>query len=349
MAIKKTLFLGLTALFSCALGVSVASFAGNNEIAEVQASSTDKVYLELNSSIWGQADAYYSIHYWGGSGTASTWPGIKLGKGSGNDILSGTWDPTATHVIITRWKNDAYNGDGGEEWNRWKWFDEKSFTSGDYNYFKNTAWDSCDSSYKYEVTKHVNGNVSTELVDKDTLYSPADPSEDGIFHGWYTDSSFTTPYAATNLNSDLELWAKLDSTDDVNSAVTYAQTFNNTFSQVCQADGSTSKTDLSTSWSNLESNFNNLSSSVQNILKDATDSYPKEDIVTFIEKYNFIYQKYGNELNLSNFLGKVYSSNTIRLITDGVDNSLMIIVLISSIAAISTIGALLVLKKKKAK
>ena len=57
MAIKKTLFLGLTALFSCALGVSVASFAGNNNettVAHAQVGTTTK---EEDSSIIAYTDA----------------------------------------------------------------------------------------------------------------------------------------------------------------------------------------------------------------------------------------------------------------------------------------------------
>lgn len=147
-------FLGGASLVT--VGVQMASTATP---APVQAASTveigDTVYLELNSSYWGQAAAYYTIHYWGGT-TSSTWPGVNFNSNAsatGNTVITATWDPTSIHCIILRWSDSSHSTE--TEWNRWNHFDSNSFTAGQYNYFANTDWSTAASS----LVQHSTGDV----------------------------------------------------------------------------------------------------------------------------------------------------------------------------------------------
>ena len=184
----------------------IGSFATiPNEAFKTEASSESEVSLELNSTYWGSTEAYYSIYYWGGD-NPSTWPGTKLGKGSGNDILTGTWDPTSTKVKIARFSSSDYS----TQWNYWEYFGEDNpFTAGSYNYFVNTEWDSCSSYYCYKVTKHIEDNTVTEWAKNSEVYNPTDATVTAkAFDGWYLDSSFNTPYTPVTPTEDIELWAK---------------------------------------------------------------------------------------------------------------------------------------------
>lgn len=149
-------FLGVTSLLGFGTQLS-----NDQPIERVEATSgtSDRVYLDINGTIWGSASAYYTIHYWGGN-TESAWPGVPFNNGQnvpvGAAVVWATWDPTSTHVIINRYANaSAAATNPNDRWNYWNWFETNSFTAGQYNFFLNTDWYSCDSDKVLEHTGSV--------------------------------------------------------------------------------------------------------------------------------------------------------------------------------------------------
>ena len=204
------------------LFVSVFALFATLNVKEADAAAGGTVTLKLTTSNWGSASAYYTIHYWGGD-TSTSWPGNKFNGGkaaSGNVEITANYDETSTHCIIIRWGNSACS----TEWNRWDYFDTNTMST-KYNYFTNTAWDSCDSKYvasvvekeKYTYTYYDGSEVlGTEtLVEGDTWGYKFYEKEGYKLEGWYTDSSLTTAYAkGTVATANKNLYAKYVAAED---------------------------------------------------------------------------------------------------------------------------------------
>ena len=193
-----------------------------DKVEEVEAAAGGTATLKLSSSIWGSASAYYSIHYWGGD-TSTNWPGNKFNGGAsakGDVEITANYDETSTHCIIIRWSSSSYS----TEWNRWDWFDSNTMTT-PYNYFTNTAWDSCSSKYvasevvkeEYTYTYYDGDTVlgTDTLVEGDSWGSKFYEKEGYEFKGWYTDSAFTTEYAdGSTATANTNLYAKYVAAED---------------------------------------------------------------------------------------------------------------------------------------
>lgn len=208
----KKKYLITTLGLSFVLGLGLVAGLGNVKQTAASAEGEEveltNVYLELGET-WGSANAYYTIHYWGGESVGSTWPGATFNvepvKGAGT-VLTAKWDARATHVIISRY------GDAEHEtrWNYWDWFDTNEFTVGQYNYFVNTAWDSCNSSSVFTTILHVGDETVTGYAKKGEVYNPYTPKVDGkYFAGWYVDATKTTPYSPSQPAGTIELYAKM--------------------------------------------------------------------------------------------------------------------------------------------
>ena len=222
--ITKFLMAGLM-LLTCAVGLSNT----RGEVKEAEAAVEAKVnqcVLKLDSNIWGQANAYYSIHYWGGN-TSTEWPGEKFNNGNsakGSVEITAKYDSTSTHCIIIRWGNS----DCTTEWNRWDYFDANSMTT-KYNYFTNDGWGSCSSSYiepnKYTINFYDGANnIGSETVENGTKFNSKFQEKEGYrFEGWYTDDTFTSEFKkGTEINSDLTLYAKYVEATDYTISFEYA-------------------------------------------------------------------------------------------------------------------------------
>ena len=191
----------------------------NNSTKEAEAAS-GTVTLKLDASIWGSADAYYSIHYWGGE-TSTSWPGNKFNGGKaakGAVEITANYDPTSTHCIIIRWGNSGYS----TEWNRWDYFDNNTMGS-QYNYFTNNGWNSCSSKYVApEVTYNVNFYNSAGTLHKTVevpdggTFEPVFIEEEGyVLEGWYTDSNFSNKIEkGAAITSDLDVYPKYTEAED---------------------------------------------------------------------------------------------------------------------------------------
>lgn len=196
------------------LGLVVAPSA-NRHVEEVEAAAGGTVTLKLDSSTWGSASAYYSIHYWGGD-TSTSWPGNKFNGGQsakGSAEITANYDETSTHCIIIRWGNSGCT----TEWNRWDYFDINTMST-KYNYFTNNGWTSCSSKYvestvvkeKYTYTYYDGSNVlKTEtLVEGDSWGYYFHEKEGYRLEGWYTDASLTNKYVkGTEVTANTNLYA----------------------------------------------------------------------------------------------------------------------------------------------
>lgn len=227
-----------------------------DKVEEVEAAAGGTATLKLDSSTWGSASAYYTIHYWGGD-TSTSWPGNKFNGGQsakGSAEITANYDETSTHVIIVRWGNSSCT----TEWNRWNYFDSVTMTT-PYNYFTNTSWNSCDSKYvASEVVKeeytytYYNGSevLGTDtFVEGDSWSSKFIEKEGYRFEGWYTDSSFTTKYSTgTTVTGNLNLYGKYIAAEDYKIYVED----NGVFGDVAYAYTYSSTEDRNNSWPGKE-------------------------------------------------------------------------------------------------
>ena len=200
----------------------VVAPSANKQVEEVQAAAGGTATLKLSSSTWGSANAYYTIHYWGGD-TATSWPGSKFNAGKaakGSVEITANYDETSTNCIIIRWGDSACT----KEWNRWDYFDKNTMTT-KYNYFTNTSWDSCSSTYvastvekaKYTYTYYDGSEkLGTDtLIEGDTWNGKFFEKEGYRFEGWYTDANLTKAYATGTLaTANTSLYAKYVEAED---------------------------------------------------------------------------------------------------------------------------------------
>ena len=216
----KKLFKKFAGLMMGLLAVAgLAGIGANSNEAPVKAEAIEqgKCVLKLSSSYWGQASAYYTIHYWGGD-TSTSWPGEKFNGGSsakGNVEITANYDVTSTHCIIVRWGNSGCT----TEWNRWSYFDGNAMTT-KYNYFTNTAWDSCSSKYvepevpveTYTVT-YYDGDKKLDETSGLSTFSGIDLNAINaipggkMYEGWYLEPTFTTKISSgTKLTSNISVY-----------------------------------------------------------------------------------------------------------------------------------------------
>lgn len=203
------------------LGVGFSASTVNAK--QASAATNNSVYLETVSSYWAQASAYYTIHYWGGSNSTS-WPGKSFTdsgiKNGTHTVYKADWDPSSTNVIVVRWKDSAHT----TEWNRWDWFDKNSFKAGQYNYFTNDGWSSCNSKYASVLTTNYDGKETKSFVFDQEKHNPSNPSKPSstaqYADFWYTDAGCTTKYDGNaSGKEDLTLYGKTK--DLENTGVAY--------------------------------------------------------------------------------------------------------------------------------
>lgn len=222
---KKTKLLSIVAIGVLTVGVGINigfSMSRESVAQEVNAAPLEPVTLKLNSERWGQAAAYYTIHYWGGD-TATSWPGAKFNAGksaSGSVEITANWDPSSTNCIIIRWANSGCS----TEWNRWDQYDKSSMTAGQFNYFTNTDWSTCVGSKveteltKYEINYHdYEGNVvKTEEVNENTEFNPYFFEREGYrLEGWYTEAALENKVVkGTLVTSDMDLYPSYVQAED---------------------------------------------------------------------------------------------------------------------------------------
>ncbi len=209
-----------TVMLGLLTSVGIVSAINNTDGAtSAKAADASKATLKLNSNYWGQADAYYTIYYWGGN-TTPQWPGNNFNEGkaaSGNVEITADYDLSSTHVIIVRWGDASHN----TEWNRWSYFDQNTMTE-QYNYFTNTEWTSCTSSLVLPTNSFTvnlyDGSVlkKTEEVVEGLTYSPSFYEKEGYrFDGWYTEPELINQFIkGTAISSNTNLYAKYVAAED---------------------------------------------------------------------------------------------------------------------------------------
>ena len=163
------------------------------------------------------ANAYWSIHLWGGA-KETTWPGIKFGGGSSkftSEYIDASDYVGWTNYIIVRWSNSSYSG----EWGRY----EGSCSANTVNFWKTngTFGVATPSTEKFAVVKEykvLNGSpegaaAGTGYCWNGEGYTPtlgATPSKSGyVFKGWYTNSACTASWSSGSaIQKDRNLYAK---------------------------------------------------------------------------------------------------------------------------------------------
>jgi LPXTG-motif cell wall-anchored protein len=351
--------LALGGLSAICAGFAVGTIASTQKAADaVKAEDTtglSKIYLTLNSSYWGQANADYYAHIWGGT-NGTSWPGISLGSGSGTTTLSGDVGIYSgfTHIIISRWSpgTTVFTGTGVNPWNEWNYYDGTAMdTAEKYNWFSNTAWDSCNSAVKFtilEKSKIVEFGIQDpvslgfESVASSSSFSPSTPAakEGYEFSGWFSDSTLNNAYG-TNVTvaSDAIIYAKYTMTEE-----TYASDFLAKTDAECASKAVTSET-----WTSLSDAFYTMSATQQNSFKIAELPATYETGTTVQKaalRYKEILKKY---TALTNFVGRTdINSASAVLKTDNHDSSSTFVLGGLGVLAILAAGAYFLVRKKKA-
>jgi hypothetical protein len=214
MKTKGKLILGLGTAALMIGGVSIGLVRANAaQPVKATTQTHTTLYLQLNSSYWGQATAYYTAHVFGGDNN-TTWPGLDLGSGSGNALLSVTI-PAAqagyTGVTFARWADAGHS-------TQWNQAELKDFSAEQYNCFTNTAWSSVTGSVieTYTVTERAvkdgaidSGTSWSEMASSSSAFTPSNHHiANYAFGGWFTNSACTAAYTATTLSANTTLYAK---------------------------------------------------------------------------------------------------------------------------------------------
>jgi len=347
------LLLALGGISAVGAGLAVGMVNNNAKVAEpVQAETTSglsKIYLTLNSSYWGQANADYYAHVWDGT-NGTTWPGISLGSGSGTATLSGDVGTYSgyTHIIISRWAPGTSDFTGNP-WNKWNYFDSTAMTSAElYNAFSNTAWDSCTSSVTYTISEKselVEFGIQTatslgfESVASGSAFTPSTPAaKDGYeFQGWFSDTALENAYGSNvTITSDATIYAKYTMTEE-----TFATHLLSNTDTECA-----SKAVALSTWANLKTGYLTMSDTQQNAFRDAPLA-ATYDSGTTVQKaaarYNEIVKAYGYE----NFANRSVSGASIVSKNTNNDSSSTIALGGLAMLAVLAAGGYFFVRKKK--
>ena len=128
-------------------------------------------------------------------------------------------------------------------------------------------------------------------------------------------------------------------------AISWASAFNTAISAVCKMDGTTDVTnDLAPAWENVKSSYLALSADAKEALLSSTNP----TVVSAIEKYDYIINKYGVSLN--NFLGRDTSGSGSRVaapsLTQRNATICTIVIITFVITSLSVVGIVLLKKRK---
>ena len=140
--------------------------------------------------------------------------------------------------------------------------------------------------------------------------------------------------------------------EEVALAKNFAKSFTDAFDAICKESGQDDAyvTALAAEWQSQKSAFNGLVEKVQDVLKEATKSHSVEEIADFISAYEYIAKKYNTRLGEGyNFLSKDLglSSNAITRTMNIRNSTTLIVVLASTVTAITAVGLFLLIKRRK--
>ncbi len=198
----------------------------------------------------------------------------------------------------------------------------------------------------YQCNKIYSTDIATFYNGKDSAYVANDFPEGSTL---LVKSKFTeyngTP-ETVNGQSDI-IWS------DMIEARKFAEGFNSAFEAVCDGDGNSDVDDLTAAWSLQKTAFEALEESSQNYLKaaEAKTTASATPLELFAAKYEYIGGKYQTQLGLEfDFLnrnpqpiaGAPYVIPTINS-----KNTSTIVIVVVALTSITSIGVLLVIKRKR--
>ena len=224
-----------------------------NEVKEVEAATTRRVYFDANESgrewMFKDGSNSFNIYYYswkeGTSSNNAGWPGVKLDTSNyiekwGRQIYYVDVDASFDGLIFTR----SLSTNKNDVWQRWNIGPNSTYClSKGYNFYQpNSTKNEWSGNYQYGTTDngagyaaqklyvatlHNGGSTSNEyyITNWEKTYAPADLKDTAThtFEGWYTDANFTTKYTAKALTSDINLyakWAEIPATPELSIAVT---------------------------------------------------------------------------------------------------------------------------------
>lgn len=141
-----------------------------------------------------------------------------------------------------------------------------------------------------------------------------------------------------------------DMEEDLAQAIDFAKVFNESIGGICKADGTTTTTSLQSNWNTLNSDFSALLDNAKLRLKNASNSSGSDDLKEFAAKYDYVYGKYGESLELVNFASRsvtpIGSSKLGISASNNLNNSTWIIAVIA-VTSMSLLAGIVFIQRRK--
>ena len=314
-------------------------------------------------------DSNYAIMYLQWDASLSTISGLAfyfVVDGKTTNVTSYARDP---------WESTyATFGDFYVAWSDWQgWITDSPEPMGQYNNFntlRNESAITISSGFTMSLER-TRAHYANRLADSFQVCVTA-KGTDGHIHNWYSPTvyfdAFTYPngsetaspyinvapqvgFYGYNLSNNVNIKnVKFNNTklNLSNKAKSFAEAFNSAKEEICDPNGvTTDKDKLVAKWNECATYYASLSESAKNILNGTT--YKNDaDIITFQNNYDTVLRLRGTSWGLSDFMSRGVASQKSNITAfSEINNNTITIVSIISIIAIASIGALLILKRKR--
>ena len=196
----------------------------------------------------------------------------------------------------------------------------------------------CETIYGTAIATYYEGKTGTDVTNDFPVGSIV------LVKSTFTEYNGTPE--TTNKAADI-VWS------DMIEARKFAESFNSAFSAVCDADGNSDVNDLADAWSLQKTAFEALEESSQNYLKaaEAKTTSAATPLELFAAKYEYIGGKYNTQLGSEfDFLDRnptPVSGSPYVVSSFNNSNSSTIIIVVVALTSITSIGVLLVIKRKR--
>ena len=204
------------------------------------------------------------------------------------------------------------------------------------------------------VANDISANSSWELSFEDGIASIMNVSTKGADKPRYLSYNTSSPRFACyeNGTANITIW-KLNGSSGQAAATSFAEDFyDDVVTDVCAAYGPSFAEDMPVAWELYAGAYAELSPEAKSYIASKTANASGDAVEKMLFEYKHIYDTYGEELELTNFLGRVEaakaaSSRIIRPINNANSTVAIIIVTTISLVSVSALGAYFLLRKKK--
>ena len=183
-------------------------------------------------------------------------------------------------------------------------------------------------------------------------------SPNGSFTYLYMDNEYHFGIGPKDAYYPVVLYSYPTTTEQESSFDTYLEQFFEG-TDVCSPDGSIFSID-DTTWDGLEAAFNALDPTVQGMFANITydiSEIKNKDAKFAMSRYDYIYQKYHSTYDyITDFIGRssvgtmqeLYNGSNTVLLNYSNSNSAVLLITITALCSVTSIGVLLIIKKRKA-